>query len=67
MVILNKTDLVDAETLALVKAQVQAQLRPGVKIVTSANGQVDPTILLGLESAAEDDLDSRPSHHDDGH
>lgn len=67
MVILNKTDLVDAQTLERVKAQVQAQLRPGVKIVTSANGQVDPTILLGLDAAAEDDLDSRPSHHDDGH
>ena len=24
-------------------------------------------MLLGLGAAAEDDLDSRPSHHDDGH
>ena len=25
---------------------------------------VDPGVLLGLGAAAEDDLDSRPSHHD---
>jgi cobalamin biosynthesis protein CobW len=67
MVVLNKTDLVDAATLERVKERVQKELRPGVKIVTSANSAVDPAVLLGLDAAAEDDLDSRHSHHDDGH
>jgi cobalamin biosynthesis protein CobW len=28
---------------------------------------VDARVVLGLEAAAEDDLDARPSHHDDPH
>jgi len=67
MVVLNKTDLIDAETLARVRAEVEKQLRPGVKVVTAEGGSVDPLVLLGLDAGAEDDLDSRPSHHDDGH
>jgi cobalamin biosynthesis protein CobW len=31
-----------------------------------AEGAVDPRVILGLEAAAEDDMDARPSHHD-GH
>jgi cobalamin biosynthesis protein CobW len=29
-------------------------------------GVIDPRVILGLNSAAEDDLAARPSHHD-GH
>jgi len=64
LVVVNKTDLVDAATLADVIATVRAQLRPGAKLLTAAQGAVAPEILLGLGAAAEDDLDSRPSHHD---
>lgn len=67
MVVLNKTDLVDTETLAWVEAEIRRQLRPGVGIVRSAGAKVDPAVALGLGAAAEDDLASRPSHHDDGH
>ena len=35
-------------------------------VVEVAEGIVDPRIVLGLEAAAEDDMDARPSHHD-GH
>jgi cobalamin biosynthesis protein CobW len=64
MVVLNKADLVDAETLAAVEAQVNAEVRPGVKIVRADHGAVDVGALLGITAAAEDDLDSRPSHID---
>ena len=64
LVILNKTDLVDAETLARVEAELAEHLRPGVKIVHASHGALDPAILLGLGVAAEDDLDSRKSHHE---
>lgn len=67
VVVLNKTDLVDAATLARVKAEMAPHLRPAVRIVTAVGGALDPAVLLGLDLAAEDDLDSRPSHHDDGH
>jgi len=64
MVVLNKTDLVDAATLAKVEVQVDAETRGGVKIIRADHGAVDIGALLGLTAAAEDDLDARPSHHD---
>ncbi|OCC24193.1 cobalamin biosynthesis protein CobW [Croceicoccus estronivorus] len=64
LVILNKTDLVDAAALATMKANLAEEVREGVRLVHAAHGAVDPAILLGLASGAEDDLDARPSHHD---
>jgi cobalamin biosynthesis protein CobW len=65
LVILNKTDLVDAQTQATVIGLIQKELgnRP-VKIITSDHGKLDASILLGFNAAVEDDLLSRPSHHD---
>ena len=40
-------------------------MRAGVHPVHSAHARVDAAVLLGIGAAAEDDLDSRPSHHDD--
>ena len=65
MVVLNKADRVDAATLERVRAEVAGHLRPLVKTVTSTQGGVDPAVLLGLGAAAEDDLDSRRSHHEE--
>lgn len=69
MVLLNKTDLVTPAELDRVQAEIADSLRSGVKVVRTARSVVDPTILLGLSAAAEDDLAARPSHHDaeDGH
>ena len=65
MVLLNKTDLVSAEELAVLEAEVGSRLRPGVKLVRGAHGAAPPAVLFGLAAAAEDDLAARPSHHDD--
>jgi cobalamin biosynthesis protein CobW len=35
-------------------------------VLRATHGAIDAGVLLGLGAAAEDDLDSRPSHHDDG-
>jgi cobalamin biosynthesis protein CobW len=64
LVILNKADLVDGAGLAAARRAVEARLRPGVRVVAAANGAVAPPVLLGLGAAAEEDLASRPSHHD---
>jgi cobalamin biosynthesis protein CobW len=64
LVILNKADLVGTERLAALRRQIEAQLRPGVKIVTTREGRVPPEIALGLSAAAEEDLEARPSLHD---
>jgi len=69
MVLLNKTDLVDAARLGAMRDELAARLRPGVKLVPTHRGAIDPLVLLGLDQAAEDDLAARPSHHDaeEGH
>lgn len=67
LVVLNKTDLIDEATLARVRAGMAEHMRPAVRTVIAVGGALDPAVLLGLDAAAEDDLDSRPSHHDDGH
>lgn len=64
MVILNKTDLVAADALQAVEANLQRETRAGVRMIHAAHGAVDPAILLGITAGAEDDLDARPSHHD---
>ncbi|WP_425406968.1 cobalamin biosynthesis protein CobW [Hwanghaeella sp.] len=64
IVVLNKMDLLDAAEADKVEAELKERLRPGVHLVRSHQAGVDPEVLMGLEKSAEDDLDSRPSHHD---
>jgi cobalamin biosynthesis protein CobW len=64
LVILNKTDLVDSQVKTEVEELVKKELPRVVKMLESINGEIDISILLGIQSAVEDNLDSRPSHHD---
>jgi cobalamin biosynthesis protein CobW len=64
LVVLNKTDLVDENTQAQVEELIKQELPRVVKIVESEHGKLDPSILLGLQAQVEENLDSRPSHHD---
>ncbi len=65
LVLLNKTDLLDGDAVEKIEAELAARLRPGVRMVATRFGVMDPAVVLGLELAAEGDIDSRPSHHDD--
>ncbi len=64
LVVLNKTDLVDIATKHRVEELIKQELPRVVKIVSSDRGKLDASILLGFQAAVEDNLDSRPSHHD---
>jgi cobalamin biosynthesis protein CobW len=70
LVILNKTDLVDAKTQARVESLVRQELSRAVKIVSNAPrdsdaaASISPDLLLGFNAAVEDNLAERPSHHD---
>ena len=64
LVVLNKADLVAPERLGAVAAEIRATIPRAVKVVETHEGRIDATVLLGLGAAAEDDLASRPSHHD---
>jgi cobalamin biosynthesis protein CobW len=64
LIILNKIDLVCPARLPALRQEIEARLRPGVKVVTTRAGRVAPEVALGLAAAAEDDLAARPSLHD---
>ena len=66
LVVANKADLIDAPDWPLVEGRIKKELRPGVRIVRSSEAAVPLDVLIGQAAAAEDDLDSRKSHHDDG-
>ncbi len=64
VVLLNKSDLLDRATISRMKEQMKERLRPGTPLIATANGSVDVASLLGLSSAAEDDVALRPSQHE---
>jgi cobalamin biosynthesis protein CobW len=65
IVILNKADLVDAGKLAAARRTVLAEAPRTIPVLDVTEGRIDPRVVLGLGAAAEDDLDARPSHHED--
>lgn len=65
LVIISKADLLDAAGAEAAGAKVAANLPQAVKVVRSAQGKVDPAVLLGLAVGAEDLIDQRRTHHDD--
>ena len=65
LVVLHKTDGMDAAAIAAVEAAVRAETPPGVKLVHAQHGRVDAGVLLGLERAVEDVIDARKTHHDE--
>ena len=64
MIILNKTDLLAQHETDKVTVDLRTQIRKGTKLVPTQHGALDAAALLGLGSAAEDDLGNRLSHHE---
>jgi cobalamin biosynthesis protein CobW len=64
LVILNKRDLLDAAGVERAVTAITRALPRTVKIVTAADGQVDPIALLGLGVGTESDIENRRTHHD---
>jgi cobalamin biosynthesis protein CobW len=69
IVLLSKADLAGASGLAAARAVIEAESPRKLPILEMTEGVIDPRLILGLNSRAEDDIDARPSHHDgeDGH
>jgi cobalamin biosynthesis protein CobW len=65
LVVLNKRDLLDAAGREKAYAAIAGALPRAVKIVTVADGKVDPAALLGLGIGTEDDIANRRTRHDD--
>ena len=67
LVVMTKKDLVDENKYEEVRAIIAGKVRTDVKMVAAANGVLSAEILLGVNAAAENDLDSRHSHHEEDH
>ncbi len=62
LVVLSKSDLVSPAALSSIETRLKAVLRPGIGIVRS-KGDLAPAVLIGLNSAAENDIAARAGHH----
>ena len=67
IVLLSKADLAGEEGIEKARAVIEAEAPRKLPILPMTEGVIDPRVILGLEAAAEDDLDARPSHHDGHH
>ncbi|MEP2706482.1 MAG: cobalamin biosynthesis protein CobW [Roseibium sp.] len=67
LVVLNKADLVADDKMQTVRDRISADVRPTVHIVASENGTLPIEVLLGRDSAAEDDISARHEHHHHHH
>ena len=67
LVLLTKPDLAGPGGVAKARAMIADGSTRALPVIDVAEGVVDPAVLLGLEVGAENDLASRPSHHDGHH
>ena len=64
LIVVSKTDLVDAAGLARVDKAIAEDRRPQARTVRTAHGMLPADILLGQSAAAESDSQNRKSHHE---
>ncbi len=67
LVIISKTDLINAEQLKQLEADINAHTDDSVKVISVAKGEINPELILGLEAASEDHIEALHSHHDHHH
>lgn len=66
IILLSKADLAGEAGLAEARRVIAAETPREIPMIAMTDGVIDPRVILGLNAAAEDDIDARPSHHD-GH
>jgi cobalamin biosynthesis protein CobW len=64
LILLTKADLAGEAGLAAARAAIEAEAPRRLPMLPLTDGVIDPRVILGLNAAAEGDLDARPSHHD---
>ncbi|MUO77845.1 cobalamin biosynthesis protein CobW [Agrobacterium vitis] len=64
LIVLNKTDLLDADGLAKVRTDVTARMSRKPTLIEAKNGDVPVMVLLGIGAGSEADIDNRKSHHE---
>ena len=67
LVIVSKTDLLNDEQQKNVEDIVRAHVKDEIKTLSISKGEVSSELIMGLESATEDRIESVHSHHDHHH
>ncbi|MGN8157979.1 cobalamin biosynthesis protein CobW [Salinisphaera sp. SWV1] len=67
LVIVSKADQLDDRRRGAVRAWLTARLPRQVKALFIENGEADPELLTGLDSATEDRIEAITTHHDAHH
>ena len=67
LVLLTKCDLTAENEIEKAKNFIRSRSSRSLPVIEVVEGNIDPRVVLGLEAAAEDDIDARPSHHDSPH
>lgn len=70
MIVVNKTDLLDAAEIDTLLARIKGEARSGVQVVRATMGALPVDVLLGQGIGAETDMEARHElhhHHDDEH
>ncbi|OAP42728.1 cobalamin biosynthesis protein CobW [Sinorhizobium glycinis] len=67
LIVLNKTDLIDAAGLKSVRDEVASRISRKPTMIEARNGEVAAAILLGLGVGTEGEIANRKSHHEMDH
>jgi cobalamin biosynthesis protein CobW len=64
LIVLNKTDLLDAAGIIRVRDEVASRISRKPALIEAKNGDVPASVLLGLGVGTEEDIANRKSHHE---
>ncbi|MEM7195460.1 MAG: cobalamin biosynthesis protein CobW [Pseudomonadota bacterium] len=67
MIIISKSDLLSADQIGQVESAVRAHVKPEIKMLQVNHGQISSELIMGLEHASEDSIESVHTHHDHHH
>ncbi len=67
LVLISRADRLDPDALNAVRERLQQQLRPGTVLLTMERGQIDPTVVLGLDHKVVEEHEVRHGHGHDDH
>ncbi len=64
LIVLSKADLVDTEGMARVEAAIAPDRRSAARVLSATMGELPPAVVLGVRAGAENDTETRLSHHE---
>ncbi|MEY8200401.1 MAG: cobalamin biosynthesis protein CobW [Colwellia sp.] len=67
LIVVSKNDLIESSDRQRVEAVIKAKVPDAVKTIYIQDGEVDLDIIIGIEAAAEEQIEHIHNHHDHHH